>query len=261
MTTTGQQSQTVPGSPPRGGIGFAVGAALERIASALPGLLLVTARDPGMGTAFADAFPTRCLSAPGTRSRLAVAAGAALTGRPVVVFCEDPADAASGPWPVHPPLVAITSSLDVATTAWGGGVAVVMPTWPADVEPLLWAALEGGPACVHLHDQPVAEASPLALTLPRLDEMRVLTEGPHARVAAAGSLVAPLLDAAWRLAREGIHVTTLQFPALPGEGLGPRQATGHVLLQRDAASAMEWVPAPTHEAGEVAETLAARIRP
>lgn len=207
---------------------------LEQLASE-PRVAVVTGRRSELGERFADVAPARWVVAPGRQSRLAVGAGLALGGRAAVVWCDDPGDARAAPWELAAPLVALTDSAEVADGARGAGVPVVMPAWPADVAPLLLAAIDEGRACVRLHGDEAPAGPPLALELPGLTAPRTIMHGPTGRVRAAGAAVPRLLEAAWHLARQGRPLTLEQVTCLPAASTGiPEAADGWPPTSEDA---------------------------
>lgn len=243
-------------------LGFldAVGAVVERLVGGGERVAVVAGRQLWPTASSAGAAGEGWIAAPGPRSRLAVAAGVALGGWTVVARCDDPADARLAPWGLAGPegsLVAVTESVEVASAAWEAGATVLEPAWPADVGPLLHAAAGAGPVCLHLHGAEVAPAPPLALDLPSLAGPRTVTHGEAGTVAAAGALVAPLLEAAWHLARQGRPITTLQLTCLAGDGPSPRVAAGSLLW--DAGGRWEPLAVPSTEPGAVGRVLASRL--
>lgn len=162
------------------------------------------------------AFGTRVVTVPGPAARPWVAAGLATVGRRPVLLLERGA-----PVPTTPPLGAlvVTSDLAVADALLGAGVSVVQPAWPADVEPLLRAALDGADAVVlRLHAG--AAAGPMeAFDAPVFGRPRVLRSGGPVTLTASGTSVGLLADVARMLAGRGAAVTAVdQHTFRPGRG-------------------------------------------
>jgi hypothetical protein len=219
----------------------AAGRALGELADADPDAVLVTGREPGMGRGFVDWAPGRWVVAPGPTTRLSVAAGITMVGRTVVAECGEPADARYAPWDACGSLIALTSSIEVATAAWEAGVSVLTPGWPADVAPMLLAAVGSGPLCLYLHGHEVPDGPPLALDPPLPHADRFVTHGQGDRVAASGHLVVPLLEAAWYLARRGRPITTIQLLCLRPGGPSPAEAAERVFVDDGGT----WTPLST----------------
>lgn len=207
--------------------------ALCAIADDDPALVVVTGRDPGVAAAFAERHPHRHVLAPGAGTRPAVADGLARAGKLVVTLGDD---FAGRRVPARLGDVLLTRDASTAAAARAAGVVVVVPAWPADVEPLLRAALAADvPVCYLLHDGPVPEEA--APTPPLLGRPRVLRSGERALVAAAGAGVAVLEPVARMLAGRGVRVTAVAVHTLArGDGWPAALLDGHLVVATGAAT-------------------------
>ncbi len=243
--------------------------ALARLPSDHTGAVVVSGRDPGLAAGFVDAAPARAILAPSPASRLAVAAGAAMAGRPTLAVLDQVHGVAAGPWDLGGPLVVLTDALAVAGAAHRAGTRVFQPAWATDVEPLLRAALaRARPCCLFVHSGNSGDR-PAGVEAPQTRRPRVLAEGETATVVTSGRLAAPVAAAAVSLAKRGVAVTVLELAALPAAGFppedadaglligGPPRGAGHPLHGR---SDLRWVAAPAAGADAVADVLLGALR-
>lgn len=192
-------------------------AALLKLASAGEAMIIV-GRDPGPASACLREFPGAVLVAPGITSRFAVADGVRMAGRRVVTVLDSRITDLTLALDTDRTNVVLTASAAHLAVARDAGLTVVQPGWPADVEPLLHAALGAAESVlVRLHRRGTEVAPPLGA--PQLGIHRVLRRGRDGLLVGAGPGVPALVHTSAALAGRGVHVTTVEMHTI-------RRATG-----------------------------------
>jgi hypothetical protein len=179
-------------------------------------------------------------------ARSMVGAGLVLGGRPAVTLLSSGDAQAPPPGGPH---VLVAPDGETAGALWAQGIDVLQPSWPADVAPLLAAALTGARPVVLRVDarSPAAalgEVPPLVA-----GAHRVLRSGAALGLYASGAGVPTALTVARMLAGRGVDAAAIEVSLLPaGRGITPAR-TDEVLMLGPA-------PRP----GEINADAVARLR-
>ena len=221
-------------------------------------VMIVVGRDAGPAAACPNVVGT-----PGGGARFAVADGIRLAGRRVVIVLDrvvvDLGPVGQGARPT----VLLTTSAAHLSAARDAGLTVVQPGWPADVEPLLRAALDAAePVLVRLHGDPVVGPAPTSR--PALDARRVLRRGRAGLLVAAGAGTPLLVRVAAALSERGLDVTAVDLHTIrPVTGVDPAR-TDRALLTGPVAveDARQLVPVPIGDGslGRLADAVEAALR-